>query len=319
MGLRSAWKKTKRAARDTVTRNNPIAGTVRAGLDVAHGDFGKAFKDTAAGMTWGLSNPIASGVGKIGDVMYDAFAGPSNQIADANREAGKAIGAAADQAGSMSDAGTNRALDQTTPWARQYEQKYGQGGALSGPTDSKQLYDNMSQGGMSPYWQNQLKTGTQGLNDAFAARGLQNSGAALKASEKLGADVLAGSSRDMMGLAQQSDSTQEARQGGAVDRLLQGGQVRANTVQHGTDRGIDAFTAGAVGKANANLAATQASAQGDANIIGGLTQLGGAVIGGVVGGPTGAAAGYQAGSAVAPKPAPKTRAPVDSDDVFRPY
>jgi hypothetical protein len=201
-----------------------------------------------------------SGIKGGAESLASGLASPYTDAASANEQAGRESESLGREALDMAGAGINRALDQTTPAARQWARTYEGDGELAGKGALEKLYDTRA-GGTNPALEYDRKMGTQAIDNAFAARGLQNSGAALKAVGNLNENISAENQRQLASLAQGAQGAQETRLGGAFDRVHGLGQGRAGIVQSGTQGGIDSYTAGKMGGIQARLAAANNMAQ----------------------------------------------------------
>jgi len=180
---------------------------------------------------------------------------PYKDAEAANRRAGEELDATGRQAYDDTQRGIGRALDQTLPAARYWEQLYGGGGVMDGPGALERLYMER-QSGTSADQIRARELGAKSIGDAFAARGLNNSGAALRAIGNLNADLGASEARQMADLAAGSQQATETRLGNAFDRVNNLGQSRANQVSGLTDSGTSNLIAGKLGAINARLAGT---------------------------------------------------------------
>jgi hypothetical protein len=100
---------------DAALKDNPVAGTIRAGIDVAHGDYAKAAGDFGQGATYGTL-PIPGQTGLAPGVQGVADAAPKvpGQIADA---AGAAASAIANGIGSLGGGGAPGPTPDANPGA----------------------------------------------------------------------------------------------------------------------------------------------------------------------------------------------------------
>jgi len=81
---------------------------------------------------------------------------------------------------------------------------------------SEQAYESGAGGLIDPYARTQEKQ-ARAMNNELAARGMYNSGAALRSHAELGADVAAAEARDRIALAGQADQARLGRTGAALD------------------------------------------------------------------------------------------------------
>lgn len=214
----------------------------------------------------GVGGEVAGAAGQAGSAIGNGLSGAAGQIADwynapydaakeANLQAGQEAAATGKTAAGWAGAGIDRALDQTLPAARYWNQNYEGNGALAGPGALEkfqagqtnrpgaleqlynpnagsnpgaledlygktggqsspgaleQLYANRL-GGTDLDAENQRRLGTQSINDAYAARGLQNSGAALKAIGNMNADIEANHYKQMGELAGGAQAAEQNR------------------------------------------------------------------------------------------------------------
>lgn len=207
---------------------------------LAHGDFKGALGAT----------PLGVGIRDL----KNAYSKPYDDAAAADTAAAGQTEQVGQNAVNMGQAGINRALEQTTPAARQWHNTYEGEGALAGPGQAEQRYQNQLNG--SDVFANyQRAEGGRDLSSAFAARGLNNSGAALRAHALMGAKIDADSQGRMDALSGQAQNATQSRLGGAFDRLNSLGTNRAGIVERGTQGTIDSYTAGQLGGINGRLAA----------------------------------------------------------------
>jgi hypothetical protein len=250
-----AWDYIKKGASYT-----PAGRAFGIGAGLAQGDY----KGAANAATFGLAGPAI-------DKAAGWYNEPYDQAKAANEQAGKDSERIGATALDMAGAGINRALDQTTPAARQWSRQYELGGELAGPGALEKRYQDRASGA-NPALDYDRKVGQEAIDNAFAARGLGNSGAALKATADLNANISAENQRQLDSLAAGAQGAQETRLGGAFDRLSNLGQGRANIVQNGTQGGIDSYTAGQLGGVNARLAAANTGLQKRKDTTGLLSQ-----------------------------------------------
>ncbi len=277
-----AWNYINRGAAK-VADYTPVVSNVKGLIE---GDGAQAILGPVA--------PIAD------DTIIPALKKPYENQAKANEAAGKRLGELGDETYDLANAGLGRALDQTTPAARRWADTYEGDGGLAGPGVLEQYYQERRDG-TSPDQLRSRELGSKAIGDAFAARGLNNSGAAIKAVGNLNADLGAAESRQMGELAARSQGANESRLGGAFDRLNNLGAGRAGIVQHGTDSAISNKIAGVTGQINGNLAGSASRNAFWPDMFKTATTLGGAYLGGA----GGAAAGAQVGGAVGgPAPTP---------------
>lgn len=133
------------------------------------------------------------------------------------KKAERGVNKAADELGAFGQeqkdfftGGLDRATGYYGSADKAYGDLYGQGGQLAGKGYLEDLYEK-SAGGSNPFYARARETGTKSINDAFAARGLYNSGAALSAIGNLNADLGAQEARDMERMAGSAQAAREGR------------------------------------------------------------------------------------------------------------
>jgi hypothetical protein len=194
----------------------------------------------------GIPNPLKP--------FTDAYSKPYDDATRANKQAAADTQQIGQNAVGMGQAGISRALQQTDPAARYFHNNWEGQGALAGPGQAEQRYQNQLNG--SDVFANyQRAEGGRDLSNAFSARSLNNSGAAMRAHALMGAKIDADSQGRMDALAGQAQNATESRLGGAFDRLNSMGTNRAGIVERGTQGTIDSYTAGQLGGTNGRLAA----------------------------------------------------------------
>lgn len=301
MGL---WEDVKSTTKKAATKYNPLAGTVNATKSLVKGDPVGAVKDFGAGMTFGGSDiaekkvvdPIVSGAS---DALYK----PYGDAAAANEKAGGELEKLGTDTYEMSQKGIGRALDQTTPAARFWNRTYEGEGSLATPGALEQRYADESQG-LGKSFSRSLDEGTRRLGDLFAAKGLSNSGAAIRGNQEMIDQAVADREGRLDALSAGAQGAAETRLGGAFDRLSGLGMGRAGLVAGGTEAGISNYAAGKLGGINANLAAADTKLQARRDLYNTIGTVGGAGVGAYFGGPAGGAAGAKLGGALAPRRQP---------------
>lgn len=230
-----------------------------------------------------MYNPFAKvwdGLKSGMETAIDTYNRPYDQAKGANLKAGQDIQNAANTAMGMGQQGMGRALDQTMPAARQWHNTYEGEGGLAGPGAVEQRYsDRMA--GTDKFANFQRAEGAKSLSDSFSARGLNNSGAALRAQALMNAKIDADSQGQMDSLANAAQGAKESRLGGAFDRLQTLGATRAGTVERGTQGMIDTYTAGQLGGINARLGTANVGINQRKDTLGLLGGLGGRILGAV--------------------------------------
>lgn len=275
MGLFDVGKKA-------VTRWNPVGGAVTAGYKAAKGDFKGAGGALASGATFGATDAAQYGWNKAKEGAEGLVGGlqqPYEDAAQANEKAAQQTEQVGQRALDMTGAGINRALDQTTPAARQWSKTYELGGELAGPGYTEQLYKDRMGAGINSALKADYADGVQAIDDQLGSMGIGRSGAALKAKTMLGERIINENQRQLAGLAGQADSTRETRLGGALDRIAGLGNSRAGIVQQGTQAGVDSWTAGQLGGIQGRLAAANARNKFQTDMIGAGANLGGKALG----------------------------------------
>jgi hypothetical protein len=209
--------------------------------------------------------------------------------ADPNAQAGTDIEAVGNRGYEMSQAGLGRALENTIPAGRYWEDTWGEGGKLAGDTNSQKLYDDMD-AGTDLYANRSRELGEQSIANSFGARGLQNSGAALKAVGNLNKDIAADQYARRASLAGQADTQQNTRFGQAFDRINDYTGRRADLIGNMTTNAVDNWTGGQLGGIQSRLdsATGKAKAKSDRN----ASRMTGVAAGASTGNPWLAAAGY---------------------------
>lgn len=210
--------------------------------------------------------------------LKDQYNAPYDEAAAANRQAGEEADQLGEDAARMAGEGISRGLEQTLPAARYWHTAYEDNGPLAGPGVLEQLYQDRKNG-VDLDAERQRTLGARSIGNAFAARGLQNSGAALSATANMNADIDANHYRQMADLAAASQGATQSRVGGAFDRLLNLGQGRANTVSGGVTTGIDNYTGGKLGGIQSRLAASNVNLRKFQDALGAGSSIGGSIIG----------------------------------------
>lgn len=280
------WSRIKRGAKSLATGG--ASNLVGAGKSLAKGDLRGALDHSIGAATFGGSDlaigagqAVKDGVVNGSQALVNGYNKPYDDARSANEDAAGEMEQVGQTAAGMQQAGLGRALDQTTPAARQWHNTYEGEGSLAGPGAAEQRYTNRLNG-TDVNANLQRETGAKAINDQFAARGLNNSGAAMKANAMMNAKVTADSQGQMDQLAQGAQGAAETRLGGAFDRISGLGAQRAGIVQNGTNAATDAYTSGQMGGINGRLAAANVgvSQRKDLMNLGG--QLGGALTGALV-------------------------------------
>jgi hypothetical protein len=203
---------------------------------------------------------------------------PYDEAVDANLAAGDESRKLGVEGATAIGGGINRALDQTLPAARFWNRTYEGEGELAKPGALEQLYTERKNG-TDLNAENQRRLGERSINNNFAARGLQNSGAALSALGDMNTSIDAEHYKQMGDLAAASQGATERRLGGGFDRLAGLGESRAGTVTGGIQGAVDTYTAGQLGGVNAALNAANVNLTKRKDLLG----LGGTIGGGLAG------------------------------------
>lgn len=270
---------------DMVTKYNPVAGTVRAAGRLAHGDLVGAGRAELAGQSYGVSEAGIKGAeyagGKaldLGEAIGDAYNQPYDAAKAANQKAGQDSERLGEKAMGMGQAGIDRALQQSNPAAKFFHNTYEGEGALAGPGAAERRYSDQL-AGTDVNANYQRAEANRDIGNQFSARGLNNSGAALRAGALANAKIDADSQSRMDALAGQAQGAAETRLGGAFDRLNTMGNQRAGIVQNGTQGAIDSYTAGQLGGINGRLASANVGINQRKDTMGFLGKAGGYLAG----------------------------------------
>ena len=247
---------------DTLKIGLPIAGTVIGGA---------------------IGGPVGAAVGGgAGQLVAGQVGGdPYKKAEGANLSAGADLERLGNEARGMTEAGIGRALDQTTPAARQWRNTY-ETGELAGPGYAEKLFEER-RAGTSPDQIRARQMGHKSIGDAFAASGGFNSGARMKTSADFEANLATKEAEQLANLSLGAQGAKETRLGGAFDRLSGLGMGRAGIVAGGTNAGVQSYVAGKTGGIGARLSAAQTGIDRSRDMAGAVGQTVGYGVGAALG------------------------------------
>lgn len=250
----SAWGGIKKGAGYVADKAKDLGGDVKA----HPWEWASGTRPFFAGAEWlGKKDPLGTEALKKGQADAAASAGGlANQQRDYFNQAGdKAIG----YFGQAQDA---------------YDASRG---TLSAPGYGEQLYKQRQTGG-DPFFEYTNQRGQKSLDDAFAARGGFNSGAAIQAKTDLSANLGAQANHEMAGLAAEAAGEQRGRFADLFTRPYELGKSKADTSMGAAALGGGAYERGKMAEMEARLQRSGVDAETRKSILEGLFGIGAAAI-----------------------------------------
>jgi hypothetical protein len=265
----------------------PAMGAISAGTNVARGNYGEAAKDLANGYVPGSGDYgqlLGEGAIAAGKAIGSGFGALKKEYDAPYDEAANATGAAGQKA---SDLGQEQkdfylgGLDRAQGEYGQAQDVYGQTvGDLTPGAYEQHMQDSMA--GKNAYYDQARTSGQKGLDSAFAARGIGNSGAALEASAKMNAQLGAEQARDLEGIAKTGQEFQNTQKQKAFEGAMGLGGAKADLTSGFYGKAGDSYESGKLAGINADLAKAQIGLQKRRDTLGLVSGLAGDVVGAIV-------------------------------------